>query len=79
MELKYKKGDIVRFFRNVNTRQDRTIVCAVVERRDKSVPQQYVIEFEEGWIPEGKRLEKYGLNKHKTYFFATEEELKKIN
>ena len=75
MGLKFNKGDVVKFERNVSVKQERTVVWAVVERRDKNVPQQYVIEFEEGWIPEGKRLEKYKLNQNKTYLFATESEL----
>ena len=72
---KYSKGSKIDFRRNALVCGNNISVCALVTKGHESQVQQYVVENEYGWTPEGHRLKQYGLDAKKKYLFASEHEL----
>jgi len=78
METKYKKGDMVSFFRNNSIKAEATEIISVVPMLDTvsaKVEQKYVVEHPLGWIPNAIREKEFSLNFEKKYLFVSEKEL----
>ena len=74
---KFIKGQQVKFYRNEITKIDSTIVSAVV-KGVKEIPQSYIVEFTQGWMPSDKRVKDFELDVNKKYLFVSENELTSI-
>lgn len=79
MEL--KKGDKI-FFSKRDFGVEESCICEVVEKQKgidgKEIEQSqlYIIEHENGWMPNTIRIKKFGLDKNKKYLFISESEIK---
>lgn len=79
----FTKGQDVKFDRNAVTKSDSTKIVAVVPKQENlpdgmEMPQTYVIEYAEGWLPNSLRVEQFGLDATKKYLFVSESELTAI-
>lgn len=85
METKFKKGDMVSFNRNSVIKSEGTEIIAVVvnniskdTKEGEEIPTTYIVENENGWVPNYLRQSKFGLNTNKKYLFVNEDELKLV-
>jgi hypothetical protein len=73
----FTKGQQVKFDRNVVTKLASTTVSAVVPLIS-GLPQNYIIEYPDGWLPNVVRVSQFQLDIAKKYLFVTENELTAI-
>lgn len=81
MATKFTKGQTVKFDRNSETKIASTKVAAVVpkfEGQPNDIPQTYIIEYPQGWIPNPIRITQFELDANKKYLFVSESELTAI-
>jgi hypothetical protein len=78
---KFSLNQLVKFNRNSQVKSDSTKICGIMEmplELLEQVKQTYIIEYENGWLPNSIRKERYDLDIAKKYLFVSETELETI-
>ncbi len=78
---KFSIDQLVEFKRNSAVKSDSTKICGIVEMPTEllsEVKQTYIVEYNNGWLPNSIRKDKYNLDATKKYLFVSETELTAI-
>jgi hypothetical protein len=75
---KFKLNDLVKFQRNLIIKTSSTPIVALCPMIETVKTITYVVENENGWLPNEKRKTSFGLDPEKKYLFVQEEELELV-
>ncbi len=74
-EHQFTVGQIVSYERNMVVKSTGTAIISQVPKTEGSDKFMYVVESEQGWLPDILRQSRFGLDPAKKYLFVEESEL----